>query len=438
METNLLVGSGVAEITPRQGEAKIPPAEGPGSPLLAKALAFECQGRAAALVGYDLVLLTRESVEKVRSLVEERTGIPAAQVMLCASHTHSGPATSEWLTKDLDRAYLEWVAEQIAEAVAMAWDARQPSHVAVGKGICGLAVNRWVETPTGAHWGVAWDAPTDNSVTVLEVTSPEGTPRAAMVNFAAHASVMSFGKAIRYSADFPGFLRDYLEERYPGLSAVFTNGASGDLKIAFVDEEGRQFAYGDLEDARRYGYELGREAEAAMQRARPRPVDGLRVASVWCELPVGEPPSRKELLREIEKPHYPQFGSTWGHAMLEKLDAGTLPRSFSAEVQALRLGDVATLVAVPVEAFAEIGLRLRSELARFHPGLCLIGYANGYAGYLPARRSVMVDGPKPRYDWCKFLEIPAVYTADAEDVLVEAVHRVLNSLGDGGTSTGEG
>lgn len=428
METNLLVGAGQADLTPQTGHRTLSIQDGTGSPLLAKALAFQCGGSAAALVGYDLCLLGQDTVEQVRTRVAEATGIPAPNVMFGASHTHSGPTTTRWLDANVDLAYLDWLSERMAMAVTEAWCARKPAHVGVGKGISSLAVNRWVETPTGAHWGVAWDAPTDNSVTVLRVDSTDGSPVAAMVNFAAHASVMSFGKVKRYSADYPGFTREYLEQRHAGLSALFTNGASGDLKIAFVDDQGVQFRYGDLEDARRYGYELGRDAEGALGRAQTAPVNELQVGSVWCDLPVGDPPTKEDVLRDLEHPHYPQHGTAWAQAMLERIGSGTMQRSLRAEVQVLRLGSAATLVALPVEAFAEIGLRIRQELSASYPGLCIVGYANGYAGYLPARRSVLLDGPTPRYDWEKFVGIPAVYTADAEDVVVEAVHEALASV----------
>lgn len=428
MQTRLLVGAGQADLMPMTGDPDLRIQDGTGSPLVAKALAFECGDTAAALVGFDLVVLGADLVERTRAAIAQATGIAAPNIMFGASHTHSGPQPLKWLTPQVDQAYVDLVVERLVEAVASAWQARQPAHVGLGKGLCGLAVNRWVETATGAHWGVAWDAPTDNSVAVLRVDSPAGTPVAAMVNFAAHASVMAMGKTRRYSADYPGIVRDYLEQRYPGLSASFTNAASGDLKIAFVDEHGVQFNYGDLADARRYGEQLGREAQETLERTQTLPVADLRVGSVWCELPVGDPPTRDEVLRELEQPEYPQAGNVWAQAMLAQMDAGTLPRSLRVEVQALRLGDVATLVALPCEVFAEIGLRLKLELAAQYPGLCLICYANGYGGYLPARRSVEVDGPTPRYNWHKFVGTPAVYTADAEDVLVEAVHAVLAGL----------
>jgi hypothetical protein len=36
-----------------------------------------------------------------------------------------------------------------------------------------------------------------------------------------------------------------------------------------------------------------------------------------------------------------------------------------------------------------------------------------------------MDGATPRYNWHKFLGVPAGYTADVEDMLVAAVHAVV-------------
>lgn len=424
----LTVGSAQADITPR---ADVPaalqqttavPCE---TPLQARALAFQCGGAAAALVGVDLCVLGAESSRRIGEAVAATTPIPAAHLMLAASHTHSGPSATRWLGLDFDAGYLAWAEGEIAAAVCRAWEGRRPASVGTGQGLVGLAVNRWVESENEARWGVAWDAPTDNSVTVVRFDSDAGLPLAAVVNFAAHASVMSFGGSRRYSADYPGFLREYLEGRYPGLVTAFTNGASGDLKIAYVDDEGRQFRYGDVADARRYGYCLGAEAAAALQRARPREVASLSVASQWCDLPLLAPPSREELLREIEKPEFPKCGDVWARAMLAELQRGPLPRSVRAQVQVLRIGEAATLLAFPGELFAEIGLRLKRELTARYPGLCIVGYANGYAGYLPAARSVRLDGARPRYNWQKFVGTPAVYAAEAEEVLVAAAHAAL-------------
>lgn len=434
METNLTAGAARIDLTPtrRLAGSRTDAHFGPGgSPLQGTALAFECGDRAAALVAVDLCVLDPSTVRYIRQRVSEVTPIPAANLMLAASHTHSGPHVTRWLTPELDCEYVTWFADRLVEVTARAWETRRPALVGTGKGIVGLAVNRWVETPQGARWGVAWDCPTDNTLTVLRVDAPDGGPFAAMANFAAHASVMSFGKAQRYSADYPGFVRSYLEAANPGLTGLFTNGASGDLKIAFVDDNGEQFRYGDIGDARHFGELIGREARAVMSRITAEPVRELRVASEWCELPMGDPPTEEELLRDIAAPEFPQCGTAWAREMLALLRAGRFPATFPAQVQVLRLGQAAVLVALPGEPFVEIGLRLRRELAPAYPALCLVGYANGYAGYLPSRRSVILDGERPRYNWHKFVGMSALYTEQAEDILVAAVHTALAATTDG-------
>src|SRR5947209_17732721 len=61
-------------------------------PLFSKALVLEQGGTKAALVVCDLISLPRYTVEEARRLIEKQTGIPAAHVMVSATHTHTGPA----------------------------------------------------------------------------------------------------------------------------------------------------------------------------------------------------------------------------------------------------------------------------------------------------------------------------------------------------------
>src|SRR5262249_42205417 len=59
--------------------------------LFARALVLESQGSEAALVALDLGTTSRPFVEAARREVEVSTGIPAAHVMISATHTHTGP-----------------------------------------------------------------------------------------------------------------------------------------------------------------------------------------------------------------------------------------------------------------------------------------------------------------------------------------------------------
>jgi hypothetical protein len=153
-------------------------------------------------------------------------------------------------------------------------------------------------------------------------------------------------------------------------------------------------------------------------------VDSVRVASTWVDLPLQPPPTEEELRGELEKPEYPPWGQQWATEMIGALERGPLPTHVRAEVQVLRLGEVATVVALPGEAFAEIGLRLKTLLTD-QPTPFVVAYANGYCGYLPSARSIRHDGPHSRYNWHKIVgsRFPAGYAAEMEEVLVDAALR---------------
>src|SRR6516164_6573184 len=58
-------------------------------PCKVRASVFD-DGRArVAVVGIDALGIRRDTVQKVRRAVEERTGIPAGSVLIGASHSHS-------------------------------------------------------------------------------------------------------------------------------------------------------------------------------------------------------------------------------------------------------------------------------------------------------------------------------------------------------------
>ena len=92
----------------------------------------------------------------------------------------------------------------------------------------------------------------------------------------------------------------------------------------------------------------------------------------------------------------------------------------------MRIGPDIILAAVPGELFSEIGLKLREQVDCKH--LFIVGYSNGYIGYLPSAASCREDGDKPRYDWHKFFWYPANFTDGVEPAILETVRELAVSL----------
>src|SRR5262245_36831533 len=130
----LTAGAAATDITPpvgcpMAGYYSFRGAEGTHDPLFAKALVFEKDGTKVALVALDLITTTRGLVEDTRKLVEKQTGIPARNVMISATHSHTGPVLwdgsrrADFLTGDGNKIAKDYIAElpgKIADAVKKA------------------------------------------------------------------------------------------------------------------------------------------------------------------------------------------------------------------------------------------------------------------------------------------------------------------------------
>ena len=92
----LTAGAATADITPPLGTPmagyySARGAEGVHDPLFAKALVLEKDGTKAALVSLDLISTTRGARRGGPRVIEKETGIPGRNVMISATHAHTGP-----------------------------------------------------------------------------------------------------------------------------------------------------------------------------------------------------------------------------------------------------------------------------------------------------------------------------------------------------------
>src|SRR5438105_3088118 len=106
--------------------------------LYSKALVLEANGSKVALVVCDLISLPRRTVLEARRRIEKETQIPGSQVMISATHTHTGPVLARESARDqldggssdLGRRYTEALPELIARSVAEANQKLAPARLA--------------------------------------------------------------------------------------------------------------------------------------------------------------------------------------------------------------------------------------------------------------------------------------------------------------------
>jgi len=376
-------GIAKAEITPREPiwmagyAARKHPSEGVRQPLWVKALALQdSAGRTSVVVTADLVSITRQMSEYIAG----RAGVPRERLMVCASHTHSGPVAGTlgnpgYVLDEVHaapvRRYLPWMLDTAVETVRRAVRETAPATLAFGQGLAGFAVNRRRAANR------AWPGPVDHDVPVLAVRSPEGKLRAVVAGYACHATVLD---DYQINGDWPGWFKESFEREHPGVEALFVQGCGADAN---------PLPRRSVELMHKYG-EVMAAAVGEVARGRMTPLAGpLEAAFGTVDLPFGPPPSRAQI--EAELKHANTARRDRAAHLLKTLERdGRLPAGYPYPVQVWSLGPGLLWVVLSSEVVVDYSLRLKARYG--WDNTWVSAYANDYCGYIPSLRVLKEGG----------------------------------------------
>lgn len=380
-------------------------------PLEATAAVFENDGVTAAIVSLDLSSVDAEFVRTLQRSIAERCPIEPDSVIVAATHTHSGPLIQDRFGY-VDTSLRDVTARKAAEAVAQAWAQRADTRLSLAtEEAPGIAANRRDA-----------DVAVEPRVVIWRL---DGSALTGMLySFACHPTVLGH-RNLALSADFPGEARRVLRSIYGGsLPVAFLNGAAGDISTRFT-RRGADFA-----EAGRFGRLLAATVVRAAEQTASLPRSDIQTASVACDLPARSLPNavaaQAEVARLTERLNdLSRRGAAIGDIRTAEVNVqgarGTLrliehgrPTATQVHVKAVRVGSV-IWVAIPGELFSGVGKRI-VELDR-SVEICVVGYAEGYVGYIPTREAYAGGG----YE----IGVTGIGPG-ADDAIVDAASRVIS------------
>ncbi len=345
----------VRDVTP---EAMLPVSGGvgPSDPttrkigrLTVRALALENDGARVALCSVDFLGFPGVLCDKVRAHVP---GIPASNILISATHTHSAPDCygfpDETGRTALDLDYLDGVCTKLADVINEAVDHLTPARVkiATGEAQGKIAYNYYAERLY------------DPRCHVIQVLDAAGKPMTTLVNYACHPEVIGSDQGIM-SPDFVGPLYDRIAERGAG-QGIFVNSAQGGMVTADCrGPDGKDLR--TWEECIRIGSLLADEALRIVADAPVQENPPLFCASTTIELPV-----ENEMLRTVVKL------SPLGFQLSDK---GTV----ATQINVVNLGN-AQMLTIPGEALPNIGFYLKRKMHGEHN--LLLGLTNDAFGYI--------------------------------------------------------
>lgn len=353
--------------------------------LWMKALALEsADGTRVVLVTSDFQGVPASMSDRVFSAVADRHGLGRDALMITFSHNHCGPRLGDdlqdYYPEDPDQErlvaeYTDECVERMTDLVGEALADLAPATLATGRGSCTFAVNRRnnveAEVPALRAAGTPLRGPVDHDVPVLVVRRGDGGGLLALLfGYACHPTTLNF---TTWCGDYPGFASLALEERHPGVTAMFVNTCGGDQN---------PLPRRSVELCRRYGAELAAAVEEALRGTLAPVADGLRTAYRRVDLPYLAVVTRQQLAVAVDDAN--PIKARWARRLLGRLAAGeTFPAAASYPCRAWRLGTGTLMIGMGAETVVDYALRCK---ARYGRDTWVCGYADDMLAYIPSRR----------------------------------------------------
>jgi neutral ceramidase len=450
----LRAGSAATNITPPLGAA-IAGSFAPGlstdnhDELWVKSLVLDNGHTRLAIALIDVCILPASVNRNVKETLAAEAGIPADNILLCCTHTHSAPATMHVFQAQADPDYIAFLTRRIVDSVRISVARLQPARLGFGFGREDrIAFNRRYHLKPGTmpanpfggfdqvktNPGVANPnvvkaaGPTDPTVGIMSVQTAGGKPLALVGNYSLHY-VGGVGSG-HVSADYFAYWAADMTRRMgvgrgpgdPPFVAMLTNGAQGDINNIDVLHGTAERLPSYAQMARVAGILADASAGVLAGIQYAEEVE-LGASQEWLELGVRLPGpdelrTAKKMIDSAPKEKYFR-DLPLVYARETMIMAETYPKIERVPVQALRIADVG-FAAFSGEPFVELGLAVRQKSALRRQ--FLIGLSNDHVGYIPTAAAFEQGGYETWRAKTSYLE------KDAAAKITAAMLRRLQAL----------
>lgn len=391
--------------------------------LYAKAIVFETQETTVVFVVVDICAMSKEFIDQVKLQITEKTGIPAANILISATHTHYGGSVADLLMGAADLPYTWKLPSLIVKAVVDAQKRVQPAQIGYGKvNVPEHVVGRrfymkegyvarnpvtgkqdTVKTnPFGdEHQIDKRSSVVDPELNFVAIKDNKGNWISILANYSMH--YVGDCKNGTITADYFGYFSDHLTATLsPGeeFVAILSNGSSGEASIWDFIQPNR-YPKEEYAKSQLIGKDLANKVIAGLDTINWEQQPEL--AAIYEEVIVGtrkpsaaEVTAAKKIVEETDFENFNPFAgpkpTDEGLRTLyarEQVLLHEFPNEIAFPVQAIKLGS-GIIGALGGEFFAETGLWLKkNKPVDNYFTICL---ANGFIGYVPPAHEIEKGG----------------------------------------------
>jgi len=405
-------------------------------PLYATTMVLSNDSETICLISLDLLWYHKKDVAVIRQLIEDQTGIPSSNIMICCTHTHSGhiaASFAEFTPQQLEAMptaeEIQALNARIANSAVVAYHRLSQVELGSGARTCGS------EHGIGGNRRDPLNGKVDPLLQLLAIRDKNKRLIGCIVKYALHPSTMHEDNTL-VSSDYVGYLRETIKKTYPDAYVLFLQGTAGDQSNRHTR------VYKGFAEAKRIGTMLGNAAVNLIEKIDFTKQDLLSVAQTETILPLRRLPSLEETISctkkskavyenlkisdtatptELRRAEVEMFGAdclaSYVRQMADPVGREKLTAELPAEVQVIRWNDM-VIVGMQGELFVEFGLDIQKK-SPFSKTFVVTLANGGLPGYVCTREAYCTGG----YEVGSSLLAP-----DAGEILAKTAQELLQKV----------
>ena len=416
--------------------------------LEAHAIVLALKETKIAIVSVDTCYLKTSLATRYREAIEAATGIPADQLVLTATHTHTGPrltpidGADAKDTATIDR-YADFVEERLIDLVKLAVQDLKSAKMGFITGyaperVAYIRLYRMKDGSTMTCPPIN-DPNIDCPIGVLDQRmhilrfDRVGGESIVLANYGLHADTVN-GDLL--CSDWVGWMRRTVDKALDGVKCLCLIGCQGDVGSTHVFPEG-----GDMNDteisfdnemkspgmARFVGRALAGTVLQVYDKVEYVDVDELKVLRQVIDVDANRPtPEELPLAHKYKELHLagrddeiPYTAMALTTVVAEAMRMCNLefgPDTFALGLTGFKIGPVA-FVGIPGEPFTDIGMRIKETEG--YRMVMPVALCNGYEGYFPSKAAYEAGGYESR---------SSKFRCNVSDLIVDGGKKLLEQL----------
>ena len=405
-------------------------ANGVLDPICLNSVAVANEEKTVLLMALDFIGINLDYSVRIREKISERTGVPTDHIMLAAMHQHTSCALDHSFSRLTDENYIEVLIRKIADGAQMAIDDMKEAKVGSAEEDTAEPIafvrryfaddGKVYTNPSTSKVNIVKRcAEADNTVRVVRFFR-EGAKDIAVVNFSTHPDVIGGNK---FSADWMGFVRRFVEEDNADVSCAFFTGTQGDSNhIDFFKPKEERLKGNGYEHSRYMGRTVADTVNKIWNGIVPTDSEGI---SAYHKVIYNK--TNSEGLDEYDEclRLHDEY-----HAKLRAGERSDIDIAYAVRIINLRKAPILLPIPITVisignisfvgfggEPFTAYGERVRA-LAPERFIVCAV-CANGYEGYFPTEDAFALGAYEAR---------SSLFTPSIEREIVGAVGEIIQSL----------